>query len=181
MVEIIKKDFELEDHGIIYLNGKINPEMYEYVSREIIRHNCKGKQKFIQMIINSPGGYLTDGFAIIDTMKWSEIPIHTYAIGEACSAAFLIFIAGKKGHRIMTPNTVLISHQFSGGSIGTHSDMKADRKKFDDFYKKMIKHYIKHTKLKTKKEVEKYLLKEVDTYVTSKEAIRFGIADKIQK
>ena len=102
MIEIIKKDFELEDHGIIYLNGKINPEMYEYVSREIIRHNCKGKQKFIQMIINSPGGYLTDGFAIIDTMKWSEIPIHTYAIGEACSAAFLIFIAGKPFSRTAT-------------------------------------------------------------------------------
>ena len=53
MIEIIKKYFELEDHGIIYLNGKINPEMYEYVSREIIKHNCKGKQKFIQMIRGS--------------------------------------------------------------------------------------------------------------------------------
>lgn len=171
--------FNLEDHGILYLSEDIDEEISEYVCREIIRINCQNKQKYIQIIINSPGGFCTSGFAILDIMKWSKIPIRTFGIGMVASMAFAIFIAGEKGHRIITPNTILMSHQYSGEFYGKHSEQVANRKYQDFLHERLVQHCLKHTKLKTIKEVEKRIMRDVDTYLLPKEAIKYGAADKI--
>lgn len=179
--DLVDFQFSLEDHGIIYLGEEIEEEISEVICREIIRINCQEKEKFIQLVINSSGGLCTAGFAIIDIMNWSKIPIHTFAIGQASSMAFAIFIAGEKGHRVITPNTILLSHRYAGEFEGNHSDHVAARKYQDFLHERMVSHCVKHSNFKNKRDVEKHLMKDIDTYLLPKEAIKFGVADKIQK
>lgn len=179
--EFVDFPFSLEDHGIIYVGSEIDDELSEIVCREILKFNCQQKEKYIQLIINSPGGLCSAGFAIIDMMNWSKISVSTFAIGVVESMAFLIFIAGEKGKRIIAPNTMLMSHRFNEKIGGNYSEHLANRKYQDWLHERIIKHCVKHSNLKTKKDVEKYLMKDVDTFLTTKDAIKFGVADKILK
>ena len=136
------------------------------------------KPKFIKALINSPGGDIAAAFAIIDTMKGSKIPIYTYGLGEIASCGLLMFIAGEKGHRYITRNTAILSHQYSWGSHGKDHELHAAVKEFDNTRSRILTHYKKCTGL-SEKDINKYLLPSSDVWLTAKEAVKYGIADEI--
>ena len=108
------------DENDIYLfMSSVNDETCRDLISFIIAKNLeKPKPKYLQLIINSNGGDLNAAFAVIDMMRGSPIPIRTVGLGMIASAAFAMFIAGEKGHRTLTPNTSIMSHQYSWGSFG---------------------------------------------------------------
>ena len=138
------------------------------------------KPKEINLIICSPGGDLSAAFALIDVMRGSSIPIKTTGLGMIASAGLLIFMSGEKGKRLLTPNTSILSHQFTWGSFGKEHELFAAVKEFDLTTKRMIKHYKKCTELPDK-DIRKYLLPPHDVWLDAKEAKKLGICDKVQE
>ena len=170
----------LNEYGIIYLSGAISDGTAEQICKEIIEHNIKGDIGQIQMIINSPGGSCASGFSIIDIMEWSRIPIYTTGIGIVASMALIIFMTGEKGRRVLTARTSILSHRFSGASFGNHSQLIAGRKEEDMAHDRVIQHYLTYGGVKDRIELEKYLLRDVDTWLTPEEAVQHGLADVVE-
>jgi ATP-dependent Clp endopeptidase proteolytic subunit ClpP len=169
---------QLLDQGYIYLGEEITEYTAVTVCEKIIYLNrCVKELQHIDLIINSNGGSSWSTFAIVNMMEWSKIPINTIGLGIIASGAFVIFIAGNK--RILTQTSCILSHRFSSSNHGNYSDLIADRKYEDRLHNTMVNHYMKYTKLKTKKDIEKHLLKDTDVWLTPKEAVKFGIADKV--
>ena len=170
----------LEDHHYLMFNSDFNASSSGDAISFIIARNLipKNRPKQIKMIINSPGGEVPSAFALIDTMKGSKIPIYTYGLGEIASCGLLTFIAGAKGHRYITRNTAILSHQFSWGSIGKEHELMAQVKEFNNTSQRIIEHYKRCTG-QTEANIKKYLLPAEDVWLTPKEAIKFGIADEI--
>ncbi len=168
-----------EDYGIIFISGGIDGGAAERICRDIIRINLERPADHIQMIINSSGGDISAGFAIIDMMEWSSLPVYTTGLGLVASMALGIFMSGNKDHRILTPRTSLLSHRFFSISMGNHSELIARRKEEDFLHERLIEHYISHSNIQTRQEVETLLLRDVDTWLTPAEAIQYGIADGV--
>lgn len=176
-----KKDRGLTDYGIIYLSGPIQEGTAEGVCKQIIEYNIKGDVNQIQMVINSPGGACSAGFSIIDIMEWSRIPIYTTGIGMIASMGLLVFMTGERGRRVVTPRTSILSHRFSAFSFGTHSQLIAGRKEEDLEHDRIVQHYLTNSNMASQDELEKYLLRDVDTWLTPDEAIQYGLADLIEQ
>src|SRR6516162_185141 len=104
----------LGDHGIYLLTGEIDESECEETIRFILEANLNNGHEYLTMIVNSPGGYVNAGFSLIDVMNGSKTEIRTVGLGILASMGLLIFIAGKKGKRSLTPNTMVMSHQWSG-------------------------------------------------------------------
>ena len=169
---------KLLDKGYIYLGEEITEETAVNISEKIVYLNeCVDDLSSINLIINSNGGSCWATFSIVNIMEWSRIPINTVGLGIIASGAFLIFVAGS--HRTITQTSCMLSHRFSDCSYGNYSELVADRKHQDRLHDSIVNHYIKYTKLKTKADIEKYLLKDVDVWLTPKEAIKHGVADKV--
>ena len=118
--------------------------------------------------------------ALIDVMRGSSIPIKTTGLGMIASAGLLIFISGTKGKRLLTPNTSILSHQFTWGSFGKEHELFAAVKEFDLTTKRMIKHYKKCTGL-SDKDIRKYLLPPQDVWLSAPEALKLGICDNVKE
>ena len=159
--------------------------LFGEVDVESMRRACefilKGNQMFdgqepLTLMINSTGGHVFDGFALIDLMELSTIPVKTVGLGSIMSMGLLIFAAGHQ--RILTRNTVVMSHQFAGGSIGKYHELMADVK--PNLYMKhmFVQHFKRHTKL-TEKKINEILFGPSDVYLTPKECLKYGICDHI--
>jgi ATP-dependent Clp protease protease subunit len=133
---------------------------------------------YLTFVINSPGGDVNSCFALIDTMRGSAIPVYTVGIGLIASAGLNLFMAGAKGHRLITPNTSILSHTFSWGSYGKSHELFAAVKEFDLTQKRILEHYKKCTGL-TEKKIKEKLLPPEDIWLDAEEAVDLGIADKI--
>jgi len=173
------KERGLKDYGVIYLSGEID-SVSENVCKEIIEFNMTGKVDHIQLIINSPGGSCPAGFALIDIMEWSRVPIYTTGIGMIASMGLLVFMTGLKGRRIITPRTSILSHRYSAMTWGNHSQLLAGRKEQDLEHARIVDHYLRYSNIESQEELEKYLLRDVDTWLTPEEAVKFGIADAVE-
>lgn len=169
----------MEEKGVLLLGGQVNYENCNAISKLIIQANYEAKTDIIQLLIASPGGDVDAGFSLIDVMAWSKIPIYTTALGEACSMGFMILMSGEPGHRSCSRHTTLMSHRFWGVNAGNYSDLVAYRTQEDRYHRHIVEHYIRHTKLRNQKEVEKYLLKDVDNWISPEQAIKYGVIDKI--
>jgi ATP-dependent Clp protease protease subunit len=141
---------------------------------------AEDKPEALNLIICSPGGDLNAGFALVDVMKGSKIPVNTIGIGEIASAGLLIFLAGTKGKRVLTPNTSILSHQYTWGSFGKHHELMAVAKEFDLISTRLITHYKKTTGLNENR-VKELLLPPHDIWLSSKEAKEYGICDVIKE
>jgi ATP-dependent Clp protease protease subunit len=169
------------DHGIFILSDEITHANTTDAIEFILECNLLAKKDRFQnitLIINSPGGDLTAAFALIDIMQGSRIPVHTLGLGQVSSAGLLIFMAGKKGFRTLTPNTSILSHQFSWGSDGKEHELVAVIKEFTLTGKRMLNHYIKCTGMNEKK-VKEVLMPSSDVYLDATEAVKYNIADKV--
>jgi len=137
------------------------------------------RPELLNLIICSPGGDLNAAFALIDVMRGSAIPIRTIGVGQIASAGLLIFIAGEKKYRLLTPNTSILSHQYSWGSFGKEHELFAQVKEFDLTTKRVISHYKKCTGLNDKK-IREILLPPQDTWLSALEAKKLGICDQVK-
>lgn len=133
----------------------------------------------LNLVICSPGGDLNAGFAIIDAMRGSAIPIRTIGLGQIASAGLMIFLAGETGQRILTPNTSILSHQYTWGAYGKEHELFATVKEYDLTTKKVVAHYKKTTKLSEKK-IREVLLPPQDVWLSPQEAKGLGICDTIK-
>ena len=141
-------------------------------------YNREKKKKELTLGICSPGGDLNACFALVDIMKGSKIPIRTIGMGMIASCGLLMFISGEKGRRVLTPNTSILSHQFSWGSFGKEHELFAAVKEFDLTTRRMIDHYKKCTGL-SEEDIRKYLLPPQDVWLSAKEAKKLGLCDSI--
>ena len=141
-------------------------------------YNKEKKKKELTLGICSPGGDLNACFALVDIMKGSKIPIRTIGMGMIASCGLLMFISGTKGRRILTPNTSILSHQYSWGSFGKEHELFGAVKEFDLTTRRMIDHYKKCTGL-SEEDIRKYLLPPQDVWLSAKEAKKLGLCDSI--
>ncbi len=170
----------LRGHGIILLSGEIDESMAERICQDIIGFNLRGDVSQIHLVINSPGGLCPAGFAIINMMEWSKLPVYTSGIGMVASMGLMVFMAGAKGKRVITSKTSILSHRYSSMSKGNHSQLLASRKEQDLEHERIVEHYLNYSNIKSRKELERYLLCDVDTWLSPEEAIRFGLADIVE-
>lgn len=171
----------LNDHGVFLFSGEVNDMTCDDAIRFILEANLDKECKWnhMTMLINSPGGYCSDGFALIDTMLGSRIPIHTVGLGMIASMGLQIFLTGKKGTRTLTPNCMILSHQYTGGSFGKEHELIASQKEFGILSEIIMRHYKRMTGM-TEKEVRQYLLPPEDMWLTAKEAKKHGICDIVK-
>lgn len=135
--------------------------------------------EMLNLMVCSGGGDLSAGFALIDVIRGSSIPVRTIGIGQIASAGLMIFMAGVKGHRILTPNTAILSHQYSWGSAGKHHELISASKAFDLTSKMLSDHYKKCSNLSEDK-IKKILLPPHDVWLSAEEALKYGLCDTIQ-
>ena len=170
----------LGEEGIYLFMEEFTDETCKNAIAFIISHYIlDNKLKKLQFMINSPGGALHACFALVDVMKGSKIPIHTIGLGMIASCGIVTFMAGAKGHRYLTPNTSILSHQYSWGSRGKEHELFAVVREFELSTERMLAHYKKCTGLSEKK-IRQVLLPPEDIWLSAEEAIKYGIADKIK-
>ena len=178
-----KNTYKLNDNGVYLLMEGINNESCAKIIEWILQENLKkdkDRKPNLKILISSPGGDVNACFALIDVMKGSKIPIHTYGIGMIASCGLLLFLTGQKGYRILTPNTSILSHQYSWGSFGKEHELFARVKEFNLTTDRVINHYRKCTGM-TEKQIRKYLLPPEDIWLSAEEAKNYGICDEVKE
>ena len=162
---------------IIMVEGEINNEMAVSIIAQLRYLESQDKEKPITMFIQSPGGDVSAGYAIIDTMNDIKCPVHTVAMGMTASMAVTIFLNGKKGERSVYKHTELLVHQPLGGTQGQISDMERNVKHGIKLKDQLAKEYSKLTGIELKKMVE---MMDRDTILDAQECVKLGLADKIK-
>ena len=172
---------ELFNRGQHVFMGEVTMETMKPLIDWIIaeNYNKHKRKKELTLGICSPGGDLNACFALVDVMKGSKIPIRTIGMGMIASCGLLMFISGEKGKRILTPNTSILSHQYSWGTYGKEHELFAVVKEYDLTTERMVYHYKKCTGL-TEEKIRKYLLPPHDVWLSAKEAKKLGLCDSIK-
>jgi ATP-dependent Clp protease protease subunit len=161
---------------LIFITGPIDDTTASLVCAQLLFLESENPKKDIAIYINSPGGYVTAGLAIYDTMQYIRCPISTVCIGQAASMGSLLLAAGDKGNRIALPNSRVMVHQPSGGYRGVASDIERHAEEIIDLKKRLNDIYVKHTG-QNYATIEKKL--DRDTFMTAEEAKEFGIIDTV--
>lgn len=161
---------------IIFLNGPVNDHVASLITAQLLYLESENPDKDIFMYINSPGGVVTSGLAIYDTMQYIKPNVSTLCFGQACSMGSLLLTAGADGHRYALPNARIMIHQPSGGFQGQATDIEIHTKEILDLKKRLNNIYVKHTGQKLAY-VEKNM--ERDNFMTSEDAKKFGLIDQI--
>jgi ATP-dependent Clp protease protease subunit len=177
---VLLDNISLTNLGAYMLFEEIHEESALHLCEYLLKANiiC-APDDTLTLFINSGGGSVTDGWAIIDVMETSRLNLSTVALGCIASMAVLIFVAGTKGLRVMTPKTAVMTHQFSTAFWGKSHELMAARKFHDTLEKQFIEHFVRHTKM-TEKQVREVLLKPSDTWLTAEECLAYGICDVIR-
>lgn len=161
---------------LIFITGPIDDTTASLVCAQLLFLESENPKKDIGIYINSPGGYVTAGLAIYDTMQYIRCPISTLCIGQAASMGSLLLAAGDKGNRIALPNSRVMVHQPSGGYRGVASDIERHAEEILDLKKRLNDIYVKHTG-QDYETIEKKL--DRDTFMTAEDAREFGIVDTV--
>lgn len=161
---------------IIFLNGVVEDNMASLICAQLLFLESENPKKEISMYINSPGGAVTAGMAIYDTMQYIKSPVSTVCIGQACSMGSLLLAAGEAGMRVALPNARIMVHQPSGGFRGQASDIQRHANDILAMKKRLNEIYVKHTGQKYAT-IEKTL--DRDHFMTAEETKTFGIVDHV--
>lgn len=161
---------------IIFLDGEITDETADLVVAQMLFLEAEDSKKDINLYINSPGGSVTAGLAIYDTMQYISCDVSTICMGQAASMAALILAGGEKGKRFLLPSSRVMIHQPWGGVEGQTSDIAIHTKEILRLKKLSIDYLAKHTG-KTTEEIAKDL--ERDFFMTADAAVDYHIADKV--
>lgn len=179
--DMIPPKVELLMNGMYMFMGDVSMETMSPVIDWILAENMKknNKAKELTLGICSRGGDLNACFALVDVMRASAIPVRTIGLGMIASCGLLLFISGKKGRRTLTPNTAILSHQYSWGSQGKEHELFARVKELELTTERMIEHYKKCTGL-TEKKIREFLLPPQDVWLSAKEAKELKLCDKVE-
>ena len=161
---------------IIFVSGPIHDALSTLIVAQLLFLESENPKKEISMYINSPGGVVTSGLSIYDTMRYIRPKISTLCIGQAASMGSLLLTAGDKGQRFTLPNSRIMLHQPSGGFQGQASDIALHAKEILLLKERLNLIYVEHTGQKLE-EVEKAL--DRDNFMTAEEAKAWGIIDEI--
>lgn len=179
--DMIPPKVELLMNGMYMFMGDVSMETMSPVIDWILAENMKknNKAKELTLGICSRGGDLNACFALVDVMRASAIPVRTIGLGMIASCGLLLFISGKKGRRTLTPNTAILSHQYSWGSQGKEHELFARVKELELTTERMIEHYKKCTGL-TEKKIREFLLPPQDVWLSAKEAKELKLCDNVE-
>ena len=161
---------------IIFITGPVEDYGASLITAQLLFLEAENPKKEISMYINSPGGYVTAGLGIYDTMQYIRPKIQTLCVGQASSAASLLLCAGNPGERYCLPNSRVLVHQPSASYYGQAADIARHAQEIVKLKRRLNEIYSKHTG-QTVEAVEKML--DRDTYLTAEEAKAFGLIDKI--
>ena len=161
---------------IIFLVGPVNDNVASLITAQLLFLESENPKKEISFYINSPGGLVTSGLGVYDTMQYIKPPVSTLCIGQASSMGSFLLAAGEKGKRFSLPNSRIMVHQPSAGYQGQATDIEIHAKEILSLKKRLNKIYSKHTK-KSEDEIKKAL--ERDNFMTPNEAKDFGLIDQV--
>ena len=161
---------------IVFLVGGVNDTVASLVTAQLLFLESENPKKEIFFYINSPGGLVTSGLGIYDTMQYIKSPVSTLCIGQASSMGSFLLSAGEKGKRFSLPNSRIMVHQPSAGFQGQATDIQIHAKEILSLKERLYKIYSKHTG-KSLKEISQAL--ERDNFMTPEEAKDFGLIDSV--
>lgn len=172
----------LQDNGIYVFMGEVISETIKPVIEWILHENfvVKTKKKELLLMICSEGGELQCAFALIDVMNSSHIPIKTVGLGQIASCGLLIFMNGTPGRRVLTPNTSILSHQFSWVTEGKSHELFATVREFELTQRRMFEHYRRCTG-QSDRIIKTHLLPAQDKWLSAEEALKLKICDSISE
>jgi len=163
---------------IVMLNGEVNDHSANLVVAQMLFLESQNSAEDINFYINSPGGAVTSGLGIYDTMQFIKSPVSTIVMGQACSMGSFLAMAGEPGKRFVLPNSRTMIHQPSGGAGGQATDMQIQVEEMMKIKEKLTRIYEKHnSKGKTYEELKNAM--ERDNFMSAEEAVEFGLADKV--
>ncbi len=161
---------------VVFITGPIEDHMASLICAQLLFLEAENPDRDISVYINSPGGVVTAGLSIYDTMQYIKPQIETVCLGQACSMGSLLLAAGAEGRRVALPNSRIMVHQPSGGAQGQATDIEIQAQEILSLRKRLNEIYVKHTGQKIGV-IEKAL--ERDNFMSASEAKAFGLIDKI--
>ena len=170
----------LRENGIYVFMDEVSSETMKPIIEWILYENyvSKHRKKELLLMICSEGGDLSAAFALIDTMRASQIPIKTVGLGLIASCGLLIFISGAQGRRVLTPNTSILSHQFSAGTEGKSHELFATMREFELTNRRILEHYKVCTGLE-EDVIMAQLLPAQDVWLDHDAALKLNLCDAI--
>jgi ATP-dependent Clp protease protease subunit len=163
---------------VILLEGEVHDQMANLIVAQLLYLESEDSNKDINLYINSPGGSVTAGMAIYDTIQFITPDVSTIVMGQACSMGSLLAQAGAKNKRLILPNARHMIHQPSGGARGQATDMEIQVKEILEMKRNLTNIYVKHnSKGKTFEELTRDM--ERDRFMSAEEAVEYGLADRI--
>jgi ATP-dependent Clp protease protease subunit len=173
---------------IIMLNGPVEDQMANIIVAQLLFLESENPDKDISLFINSPGGVVTAGMSIYDTMQFIKPDVSTYVMGQACSMGSLLATAGAKGKRFVLPESRTMIHRVSSGTPGTRGSVHVQELQFEDakrtyeesqrVNKRLTELYVRHNTA-GKSYDDMYETMKFDTFLSAEEAVKWGLADKV--
>jgi len=173
---------------IVMLQGVVEDYSSNLIVAQMLYLESVDPDKPIKLFINSPGGSVTAGLAIYDTMQFIKCPVHTYVMGQACSMGSFLAQAGEPGKRMVLPEARTMIHRVSSGTRGTSGSVHVQELQFEDaqrafeeskkINKRLTELYVKHNTAGKQYE-ELFETMKFDTFLTAEEAVEYGLADKV--
>jgi ATP-dependent Clp protease protease subunit len=161
---------------IVFLGAPINDDVSNIIIAQLLFLDADNPERDIYLYINSPGGIVSSGMAIYDTMQFLRAPVSTICMGMAASMAAFLLAAGTKGKRRALPHARIMIHQPSGGAQGTAADIEIQAREILYLRSKLNELYSKHTG-KTIEQIEKDM--DRDRFMSAEEAVAYGLVDKV--
>jgi ATP-dependent Clp protease protease subunit len=161
---------------IIFLTGGVNDQISSLIVAQLLYLEAEDPSKDISFYINSPGGVVTSGLAMYDTMQYIRPKVATICIGQACSMGSLLLAAGEPGMRYALPNSRVMIHQPSGGAQGQAADIEIQAREILKMRQRLNEIYVQHTG-QTLKKVESAM--DRDNFMSAEEAKKFGLIDEV--
>ena len=163
---------------VVFINGEIGTQMSDVIVAQLLFLEAENPDKDISVYINSPGGEVTAGMAIYDTMQFIKPDVHTIVMGQACSMGSLLAQAGSPGKRFILPNARHMIHQPSGGARGQATDMEIQVREILEMKRNLTNIYVKHNSAgKTFRELAQDM--ERDFFMSASTSVSYGLADKV--
>jgi ATP-dependent Clp protease, protease subunit len=163
---------------IVFLNGEVNDAVSALVCAQLLFLEAENPKRPIHLYINSPGGVVTSGFAMYDTMQYIKAPVHTLCMGTARSMGSFLLMAGEPGERAALPNASLHVHQPLGGFQGQASDVLIHAEEMQQTKRRIIRLYAEHCG-RTYEDVERTL--DRDRFMSAEEGLQWGLVDRVLK
>ena len=161
---------------VIFLNGEVNDSVSALVCAQLLFLEAENPRKPINLYINSPGGVVTSGLAMYDTMRYIRAPVHTLCMGTARSMGSFLLMAGEPGERAALPNASILIHQPSGGYQGQASDLLIHAEETQRVKQRMLRLYADHCG-RSYEAFERAM--DRDRFLTAEEALAWGLIDRI--